>query len=94
MLRYHACNTLNSIYIKWEYSIKCNIYYILIDNLKHNAKNNNEFKWIVINIILYVWMEIIDIVIFYDILSRLREIMIVGIKRMKRIGGVGECVIV
>lgn len=47
-----------------------------------------------INIILYVWMEIIDMVIFYDILSRLRETMIVGIRRMKRIGGVGECVIV
>lgn len=47
-----------------------------------------------VNIILYVWMEIIDMVIFYEILSRLREIMIVGIRRMKRIGGVGECVIV
>lgn len=33
-------------------------------------------------------------VIFYEIFSRLREIMIVGIRRMKRIGGVGECVIV
>ena len=33
-------------------------------------------------------------VIIYEILSRLREIMIVGIRRMKRIGGVGECVIV
>ena len=62
--------------------------------MKHNAKNNNEFKWIVINIILYVWMEIIDMVIIYEILSRLREIMIVGIRRMKRISGVGECVIV
>lgn len=32
-------------------------------------------------------------VIIYEILSRLREIMIVGIRRMKRISGVGECVI-
>lgn len=94
MWKYYACNTLNSIYNKREYSIKCNIYYILINNLKHKSKNNNEFKLIVINIILYVWMEIIDMVIIYEILSRLREIMIVGIRRMKRISGVGECVIV
>lgn len=94
MWKYYACNTLNSIYNKQEYSIKYNIYYVLINNIKHNAKNNNEFKWIVINIILYVWMEIIDMVIIYEILSRLREIMIVGIRRMKRISGVGECVIV
>lgn len=33
-------------------------------------------------------------VIIYEILSRLREIMIVGIRRMKRISGVGVCVIV
>ena len=94
MWKYYACNTLNSIYNKREYSKKYNIYYVLINNIKHNAKNNNEFKWIVINIILYVWMEIIDMVIIYEILSRLREIMIVGIRRMKRISGVGECVIV
>ena len=94
MWKYYACNTLNSIYNKREYSIKYNIYYVLINNIKHNAKNNNEFKWSVINIILHVWMEIIDMVIIYEILSRLREIMIVGIRRMKRISGVGECVIV
>ena len=94
MWKYYACNTLNSIYNKREYSIKYNIYYVLINNIKHNAKNNNEFKWIVINIILYVWMEIIDMVIIYEILSRVRETMIVGIRRMKRISGVGECVIV
>lgn len=93
MWKYYACNTLNSIYNKREYSIKYNIYYVLINNIKHNAKNNNEFKWIVINIILYVWIEIIDMVIIYEILSRLREIIIVDTRRMKRISGLGECVI-
>lgn len=39
-------------------------------------------------------MEIIDMVIFYEILSRLKEIMIIGKRRMKRISGVGEYVIV
>ncbi len=32
-------------------------------------------------------------VIIYEILSRLREIIIVDTRRMKRISGLGECVI-
>lgn len=81
---------VRSIYNKREYNIKCNIYYVLINNLKHNAKSNDELILIVLNIILYVRIEIIEMVIIYAILSKLREMMSVGIRRMKRISGVGE----
>lgn len=84
---------VHSIYNKREYNIKYNIYYVLINNLKHNAKSNDELILIVLNIILYVRIEIIEMVIIYAILSKLGEMMSVGIrrmKRMKRISGVGE----
>lgn len=81
---------VHSIYNKREYNIKYNIYYVLINNLKHNAKSNDELILIVLNIILYVRIEIIEMVIIYAILSKLGEMMSVGIRRMKRISGVGE----
>ena len=81
---------VHSIYNKREHNIKYNIYYVLINNLKHNAKSNDELILIVLNIILYVRIEIIEMVIIYAILSKLREMMSVGIRIMKRISEVGE----
>ena len=43
---------------------------------------------------LYVQIEIIEMVIIYAILSKLGEMMSVGIRRMKSKSGGGECVIV
>lgn len=83
-------NIIDSIYNKWEYSIKHNIHYVLISNLKHNVKSNDELILIVLNIILYVQIEIIEMVIIYAILSKLGEMMSVGIRRMKRKSGGGE----
>ena len=80
---------MDSIYNKREYSIKYNIQYVLIDNLKHNVKSNDELMLIVLNIILYVRIEIIEMVIIYAILSKLGEMMSVGIRRMKRKSGGG-----
>lgn len=85
---------VHSIYNKREHNIKYNTYYVLINNLKHNAKSNDKLILIVLNIILYVRIEIIEMVIIYVILSKLGEMMSVGIRRMKRISGVGEWVIV
>ena len=34
---------VHSIYNKREHNIKYNIYYVLINNLKHNAKSNDEY---------------------------------------------------
>lgn len=45
---------VHSIYNKREHNIKYNIYYVLINNLKHNVKSNDELILIVLNIILYV----------------------------------------
>lgn len=84
------CNIIHSIYNKREHNIKYNIYYVLINNLKHNAKSNDKLILIVLNIILYVRIEIIEMVIIYAILSKLGEMMSVGIRRMKRISGGGE----
>lgn len=81
---------VHSIYNKREHNIKYNIYYVLINNLKHNAKSNDKLILIVLNIILYVQIENIEMVIIYAILSKLREMMSVGIRRMKRISGVVE----
>ena len=81
---------VHSIYNKREHNIKYNIYYVLINNLKHNVKSNDKLILIVLNIILYVRIEIIEMVIIYAIFSKLREMMSVGIRRMKRISGVGE----
>lgn len=94
LCKYYVCNMVHSIYNKREHNIKYNIYYVLINNLKHNAKSNDELILIVLNIILYVRIEIIEMVIIYAILSKLGEMMSVGIRRMKRISGVGEWVIV
>ena len=85
---------VHSIYNKREHNIKYNIYYVLINNLKHNAKSNDKLILIVLNIILYVRIEIIEMVIIYAILSKLGEMMSVGIRRMKRKNGVGEWEIV
>ncbi len=81
---------VHSIYNKREHNIKYNIYYVLINNLKHNAKSNDKLILIVLNIILYVRIEVIEMVIIYAILSKLGEMMSVGIRRMKRISEVGE----
>lgn len=81
---------VHSIYNKREHNIKYNIYYVLINNLKHNAKSNDKLILIVLNIILYVRIEIIEMVIIYAILSKLGEMMSVGIRRMKRKSAGGE----
>lgn len=85
---------IHSIYNKREHNIKYNIYYVLINNLKHNAKSNDKLILFVLNIILYVRIEIIEMVIIYAILSKLGEMMRVGIRRMERKSGGGEWVIV
>lgn len=43
LCKYYACNMVHSIYNKREHNTKYNIYYVLINNLKHNAKSNDEY---------------------------------------------------
>ena len=43
LCKYYVCNMMDSIYNKREHNIKYNIYYVLINNLKHNAKSNDEY---------------------------------------------------